>query len=118
MEDYEVAVGDTVLEYHGGRRATNGTVTKIGPKLVHVEASYGAVTTYLKDTQQRRDGYPGHFMTLRQRSDKDREQAARELLRAHGLQIDWGTSPSWTVEQLERLTEAVVAIRNPPALAN
>lgn len=112
-QEYEVAVGDTVLEQNG-RSVNEGTVTKIGRKLIHVTTSHGSVTTYYKDTRQRSDGYPGYVQTLAQKADSERRKAAKELLRAHGIQPEWTAEPPWTVDQLERLVEAVVAIRNPP----
>lgn len=111
-DEYEVAVGDMVLEYAGSDRHTEGEVTKIGPKLVHV-TRWGKTTAYIKETQQRRDGYPGYFHTLKQQADLARETAAKGVLRAHGVGVGSYVHPQWTVDQLERLVEAVAAIRNP-----
>lgn len=113
QDDYEVTVGDTVLEYGGDsrRQPTEGKVIKIGSTLVHVEASYGRVTKYRRDGQGLASGYSGHFQTLQQRVNSDRERVAREAIRQHGLEISLRANPRWTVDQLEQLAEAVRHIR-------
>lgn len=116
--EYEVAVDDLVEEHHGGRGHNIGTVTKVGPKRIHVASTWGGVTQYIRETQQRCDGNPGYFRTTKQSDEDARQKVARELLRAHGIESMHSANPQWTVEQMERLVEAVVAIRNPPVLAD
>lgn len=111
-EEYELAIGELVEEHYGGRNHHQGTVRTIGPKHIHVE-NHGRITRYLRETQQRSDGYPGYFMTATQRDQKDRMKVAVALLRTHGIESLPRANPSWTTDQLERLAKAVETIRTP-----
>lgn len=96
-----VAVGDAVKVIHGNRSWLDARVTKVGPKLVHITEGGHRIDTYYRDTQMRRDGYPGRFVTLAQFKDRDRRAAATAALRENDLELRTGSS--WSTDQLVAL---------------
>lgn len=110
QDAYEVKVGDIVKYTSGDRRWRDGTVVKVGPKLVHVNTG-GRIDKYERDGQQRQDGYPGSFQTLEQLQYAQDWTAAINKLREHGILIQ--VLGRWPLSKLEKLVAAVLAIQAP-----
>jgi hypothetical protein len=105
----EYAVGDVVEVWGGGRRSYDGVVDKVGPKLVHVVV-HGHITKFIRETQQRRDGYPGHFKTQAQAAEAIQRQSLIEELRQNGIEVQWHIR--WDTSDLAKLMDAVSLIRS------
>jgi hypothetical protein len=100
---WEVNVGDEVWVTGGTRQWRLAKVSKIGSKLLHVEDGWKA-TAYLLNTQQRRDGNPGSFLTKAQREDNDRRHSVLGALKdVYGITIEWTRTSDWTTSALESL---------------
>lgn len=111
MEPYDIAVGDSVFIWGvGSKNRSLGVVEKIGSKLVHISEGGFRTTAYYRDTQERRDGYPGRFRTALQVVNAERRDAAVVTLRDHGIDFYWARSGNWSADQLVALVEAVQAI--------
>lgn len=110
-DGYLVSRGDTVrIMDGGGRRHGEGVVTKIGSTLVHIE-QYGQVTTFYRNTQQRRDGWPGYFETLQQAADLEQREIATKALRNFGVELHYGSRATWPAKKVAALLEAVRQIQ-------
>lgn len=106
--DYTITVGDKVQVTDGTRRWREGTIVKIGHKLVHVNEGGFGIVTYWRDGQGRRDGYPGSFRTPDQAFGAETRIAARVVLRRHGLELTPGAL--WTADELQSLLTALETI--------
>lgn len=111
QDAYEVKVGDIVKYTDGSRRWRNGTVVKVGPKLVHVNVGY-AIEKFRRDGQQRQDGFPGGFRTLEQYQYAEDLTAVINQLREHGILIQ--VLGRWPLSKLRRLITEVQAIQASP----
>lgn len=100
--DYTITVGDKVQVTDGARRWREGTIVKIGHKLVHVNEN-GAIVQYFRDGQGRRDGYPGHFRTMEQAEQVEGWTVVRDALR--GFSLDLRPGADWTLSELEALVQ-------------
>lgn len=112
QSDYEVNVGDIVKFITGDHRRgwRDGTVVKVGPKLVHVNNG-GRIDKYHRDGQQRQDGYPGRFQTIAQYDYTVAWTAAINRLREHGIEIR--TLMLWPLSKLQYLVSQVELLQTP-----
>jgi hypothetical protein len=102
----EFAVGDTVKVYSGyGNGCRDGTVEKVGRKLVHVRLGAWSVKTYDKRTLEATHRRGGRIQTLHQFAKQERQQDIDASLNAHGVRISWDMRNHWTPERREALVE-------------
>ena len=110
---WEVNVGDEVWVSSGSRSWGLYPVEKIGSKLVHIGARGIKPIPFYLETGQRRDGYPGSFMTQAHRNEELRRDFLITSLRDdYGIEVAPRRRSLWTTEGLELLAEAVFKIAN------
>ena len=100
---YTITVGDKIQVTDGTRRWREGTIVKIGHKLVHVNEGGFGIVQYWRDGQGRRDGYPGHFRTLEQAEQVD--GLAKLLVELRGLGLNVTPGSDWSVTELDALVQ-------------
>lgn len=112
QDAYEVKVGDIVKFVGGDHRRgwRDGTVVKVGPKLVHINTG-GRIDKYHRDGQQRQDGYPGHFQTIAQYDYAVAWTVAINQLREYGIEIR--TLTRWPLSKLQHLVTQVELLQAP-----
>lgn len=101
--DYTITVGDKIQVTDGTRRWREGTIVKIGHKLVHVNEGGFGIVQYFRDGQGRRDGYPGHFRTMEQAEQVEGLTVVRDALR--GFSLDLRPGADWTLAELKALVQ-------------
>jgi len=112
----KVAVGDTVKVWHQfdrrGIGPRDGTVVKIGRKLLHV-SDQGQVQTYALDDQRLTGPWSGRYETLDQYAESSRRSGAIRELNGFGV-ASVGTTQLWSgwgTDQLVSLVESVRSIK-------
>lgn len=111
-----LAVGDSVWIHSGWRRQLRpAVVVKIGRTLVYLDEGAGKPVAYYRDGQhQRNGGHNSYFETDAQMTARKRREAAREQLRAAGIEIRLGYDPQWSAEHVEALAAFVGKLQEAP----
>lgn len=103
---------EVILDHWAMKRRSTGTVTKVGPKLVHVADKHGDVRTYRRETGAINDNY-GHSRIYNQQqwADLEAENAANQRLRDLRIRFDHGSRKLSTAlkNQIADLVEADIA---------